>query len=489
MIWRLLVFILTVGLSCLSSFTGEDLRQTTTPDLTLTPLVEHSLFQDDTCAPPCWFGITSGISTSEDVQALFQTHRDWFTSEDAPKARGHFDPQNDLLTEGLYTFHLLPGNNYADPAPSRLYIHHGKVYRLSIWMNRRVTLAQTLDILGMPDLVHFTPNTDLYFLASRPAMDLIYLKLRMRVSFASLRQHGSCSIDSILQDMGVYKVRYYSAEAAEALNNYTAFANPRQAALIAFEHLEQNVPLETWKHWLQGEDHSNCTSVQLPPMPMTNEAGSALPLSVAPNLTLRSPFMEDTCTPPCWFGLVTGQSTEENVIALIQSPLGLFDFNFASKGENRIFDFGSERVSNGTYFLTWGDFPRDDYDFPEVGSEIAIELENGVISHISAMMNRIVFLKEALDSLGTPDRITFSVLNDPEFRPAAYLTLGYSDLHIAVYLMSDQFDCDFVSLGEQFWIEKIVYYSHPEDENQLIQDENLPSSVWESWLKSNCFTQ
>jgi hypothetical protein len=144
------------------------------------PAVPRSLFDEDTCAPPCWFGLTANESINRNVLVVLKGSEQlllWDT--DYPT--NVFDPQTGYLIEGWYN---IVWREYeredGSQIQSRIHIHHGKVVDMRIVMNKYVTLEQTLERLGMPDHVYFFVGD--YAL---PYLSLIYLDWSLRVELTS----------------------------------------------------------------------------------------------------------------------------------------------------------------------------------------------------------------------------------------------------------------------------------------------------------------
>jgi len=144
------MFILTVGSLCLSSFTGKAPRQTPMPDLTPTPTVMRSLFKDDICTPPCWFGLVPGKSTSVEVEETL-TNFDELLSWDKDYLNNSFDPKTGYVKNGQYNFYW---NTYKRDDileyNSVIGIQNNVMTFARVIMNRISKLGEVLESLGKP---------------------------------------------------------------------------------------------------------------------------------------------------------------------------------------------------------------------------------------------------------------------------------------------------------------------------------------------------
>ena len=77
---RFVSFLILSILALSSAFLAAGWQQNS--EATQTSESVRSLFEGDPCAPPCWFGLTAGESTAEDVIATFRSHPEQLRSLD-----------------------------------------------------------------------------------------------------------------------------------------------------------------------------------------------------------------------------------------------------------------------------------------------------------------------------------------------------------------------------------------------------------------------
>jgi hypothetical protein len=135
-------------------------------DATATPQIVRSIFDYDTCAPPCWLDLIPGQSTPADVQASFQKHSDIIPPQSihigpaATQTGEDIDPETGYMRNGQYSFdvgepiEMQPG---VATIRSRIDVYESKVDLIVIVPQEPILLAQVLDRLGTPDVIqlHF----------------------------------------------------------------------------------------------------------------------------------------------------------------------------------------------------------------------------------------------------------------------------------------------------------------------------------------------
>ncbi len=207
----------------------------TTSSPTPTPFAMRSLFSDDSCAPPCWFGLTPGESTPEDVSTFFAVFGDLMYGVAPPI---HEKDEN-------YLFYWKPANFNRENVRQNNYIrvYDGIVDAIHITMNETVYLAEVLEKLGMPDSIIF----ELGFYGSA-YLNLVYLKPRIRVHLTA--EWETCFISNIGESFWVDSIGYYS---------------PAYQLVYTIGE-DRFVPEITWQTWLDGEVNGNCQDAwqQLP---------------------------------------------------------------------------------------------------------------------------------------------------------------------------------------------------------------------------------
>jgi hypothetical protein len=156
----LLLSIVLAMLVCTTGF-AQDLP-------TPTSVIPESIFSEDICAPPCWFGMTPGESTIEDAKTVFTRFSKLFDNqcsfcEAFP---------TELIPGSSFDFAwktygrddtpvFAPGMTSHTQNPSNLWFDdYGILDDIYIVADHEITLRQTIDTLGSPDLVYltFTPT-------------------------------------------------------------------------------------------------------------------------------------------------------------------------------------------------------------------------------------------------------------------------------------------------------------------------------------------
>jgi hypothetical protein len=70
-----------------------------------TPIPITSLFEEDICTPPCWFGLVAGESTGEEVFAVLKSNREEFHSfRDFAADYYDFETETEIPVDGFYKF-------------------------------------------------------------------------------------------------------------------------------------------------------------------------------------------------------------------------------------------------------------------------------------------------------------------------------------------------------------------------------------------------
>lgn len=224
--------------------------------------VHQSLFRDDNCTPPCWFGMTPGVSTTDEVETILESLQDilwWEADRD-----NVLDPITHLTVDGNYSFAWkdFEREDKEQVVLSEIDLREGNLYSLWILMNRMVVLEETLDGLGPPTFIRFSVG---YYGILH--LDLIYPELLLRVSLKS-RQH-LCTLAEFATSFWVDSVAYYSPEAALEPQTWPTRDEPQPALLAYILPSERDIPYETWITWLNGEIEMTCAEAweQLPSMP------------------------------------------------------------------------------------------------------------------------------------------------------------------------------------------------------------------------------
>jgi hypothetical protein len=133
---------------------------------TPTPTYEiTSLIEGDTCAPPCWFGLAVGESTSEDVIQMFTANGQLFandlvevgrTSDDLPIVEDTLNLQSLLDGKGIEFWWRSTSRKTQRIAPNYIDIENDIVSSIRIEVNDDVSLGKALEHLDQPSTIRAT---------------------------------------------------------------------------------------------------------------------------------------------------------------------------------------------------------------------------------------------------------------------------------------------------------------------------------------------
>ncbi len=203
------IFVLLMGvlvMAVLPTRLHAQLEPTPTP----TPFVVRSIFANDTCAPPCWFGLTPGVSTYQEVSAFFENPIDEpSVSFGLWVMYGTVDGQR-RITNGNYRFSFrtpIGRPNNVDAPNGILTVRNRILYSIDVWMFPVVPLERVLAALGNPGEVRFERGEPY-----RPNLHFVYPEFNMRVILTS--EWEECDLTEIENVFLVDVVIYYSPEAA-----------------------------------------------------------------------------------------------------------------------------------------------------------------------------------------------------------------------------------------------------------------------------------
>jgi hypothetical protein len=169
---------------------------------------------------------------------------------------------------------------------------------------------------------------------------------------------------------------------------------------------------------------------------------------------LRSLFTYDTCSAPCWFGLIPGESTSADVEALFSSeleanPESLFTSLLLAPDPRGEWDIQTGYVIDGRYLFYWRPLEHD----TPLQSQIIIR-EN-VVELIQIEFNYSYTLTQTLEALGSPDLIYYSI---DEVFPSLELIYVAERLRVELEHRMGRL-CTVPELGENFKVIYVRYYS------------------------------
>jgi hypothetical protein len=429
------------------------------------------LLPNDTCMIPCWMGLIPGESGNADVLRLIDEQAS------APRSEyGELDDTSELVQNGIYGFSLEPrsmSHMYAEIEIQDDIVNKIKLrptvyndYHYEPPVDEFITLAQVISNLGQPDYVDYA-NPD-YRRGSREQFTLIYVQFRIRIEIDSLDYN--CSLEDMANRLVVHTMSYYSHDAARELDSYVGYVDP-QEALTVNGFNEYDIDLDIWQQALDGLIEGDCIEL-FRRSPQADRPGA--PSVYAEPSNVESLFREDSCFPPCWFGLVAGESNSNDIAVMIENYAYLF--RTISISPDSIED-NTGNVLTGNYTLRWTFYEREDL----VDFGVAMKVDEGQLSYIYASVNRVVLLSEVLQKLGTPDYIT---MNWGDLVGEASLQLSYFSYHIRIELEATSI-CQLARIGSDFWVTNVMYYSPDSPEESMAFDRRLktvPQDQWQLWL-------
>jgi hypothetical protein len=177
---------------------------------------------------------------------------------------------------------------------------------------------------------------------------------------------------------------------------------------------------------------------------------------------VQSLFLEDPCTPPCWYGIIPGESTITDVQEMFRTYAHLFDHTCSYCGDpmtrlrpGRTFEFQwaiNERLTPLPPPGAEGDFQEPTY--------LRFD-DNGILDNISAYMDRTTSLTQVRQAFGEPDVVylgDIQPVGEGEF--ARYLTLVYIPLRSKVHLWTyPEITCTSGTVNEDFTVDFVSYSS------------------------------
>jgi hypothetical protein len=429
---------------------------------------QGSVFPEDTCAPPCWFGLIPGESTTADAKQV----SDMMGSPGFERVRheGEFDPETGYVINGFYRFVTFArASSYAYV---EIQIRGGMIYSITIHptvtgdfdrtapREEYITLNQILTNLGEPNFVD--GSSPVYWWGDLESFTLIYEETRLRIEvYTPYIPHSGCQIAEMGEDLVIYSMTYYSLEAAESYASFIGSAEPLPV-LTANHFNEYDVDPQIWQQALNGELEGECAVIR---RLSQHEERPISPIRFEEPAAVSSLFADDSCAPPCWFGLTPGESDTEEVVALTQHSALFYSVRHSQNG-------GAERYSMGWLF-----YEREDL----VPFGIDIQLHDGKVTEIRGAMNRVVLLREVLEKVGTPDYI----IADYDELFGMYLGLSYFSLNIEIHLKATN-DCNMLHIGEDFWVTTVIYHPpmSPEEMKALYGSNPVvvSSETWDSWI-------
>lgn len=436
----------------------------------------QSIFTEDTCAPPCWFGLIPGESRAEDVEQFLA---DYAIADVA--AYGLFDEESQHLITGVYEF-LFYEWEY-NKVYVQIQVRDSLVYLIDVSVNslyfdivptdtvieESISLNETLASFGEPDHIYYYSGGN-FFGHDNAYMTFIYLEPQLRVEFQNTFPTFYCSLQSIRDEIFVSNMTYFSPDAADVQSFYGEY-DEQQPALTALQLGEAIVTQETWQEVMNGEMEGVCGQ-----FPTQRDNPITAPLIYEEPDAPRSLFEGDTCAPPCWMGLTPGESTAEDVEEFIQTPNAIF--REWRMHPDSIFDEQTGLMLSGTYSTRWLFHERDD---AYIGlSDMDIYIADGIVSTIEFNPNRTILLRKVLEKLGTPD---FVLINSNDVFPSD-LEFVYLEPNVYIGFLSSR-HCSVRRMSNNFWARRIVYGTSSTIQRPTYWEIPIPMETWQSWLNGD----
>lgn len=403
----------------------------------------HSIFTNDTCSAPCWFGLTPGISTQADVEAFVTNDQRifrWLTTKD--NATGN------ILYHFNFKYYEL-GFSW-----SRFFVRNGILQKMEIGIDEFVTLNDVLDRMGLPDEVMIQGTQFGY------DMDFFYfdnlVHIRLENDYANLWR--DCENSSLSEAFWVRYTIYYSTEAEirSDLDDYIP------------QYYGELVPDDLRKQLFESNPHIYCQTA----MRMIFQA-------INPSEEYSEPLFieDDSCRKGyCWFYLQPDQSYLNS--AYVERTLVRHFpilYGYASR-ESAITEFDEAGlIFNGWYEVYFRYYER--HDVEQAPSLILIE--NGQVEYVQIQMNRVITLTDALGRLGVPEQVYLQQDNG-----RLVLSLGYEEHNwLRVDFLTTEDECMQAALGDAFKVDTASFFG-VDDSITLETDAHLiPVEIWSRWLQ------
>lgn len=168
-----------------------------------------SLFIDDTCSAPCWFGLTVGESTSQDLDDMIHTYREEFGN--IRYSDVNIYSSQGVLIDGyvdIYRKNQSLGFRFDALSNTILVtIENGVIVTIISPAQRKLKIADVLSTYGDPDIItwHFGQVNQLY---------LIYVDESIIVQFGFVKDEPFETYNSSFK---VHKIRYFSRSDIEGI--------------------------------------------------------------------------------------------------------------------------------------------------------------------------------------------------------------------------------------------------------------------------------
>jgi hypothetical protein len=182
------------------------------------------------------------------------------------------------------------------------------------------------------------------------------------------------------------------------------------------------------------------------------------PEPVTPQRT--SIFANDVCNPPCWFGLIPGESSSQDVLQFLVSSEWVFEPRLYNSGRWTVIDFDSPPIFDGRYIFDMG--PAEHILCCGVYSHAAIY--EGILDRVNITVLENITFNEVIINMGLPDEIRMSRFVTLSGQPTFLLEFIYYELYIRMTIApNDRYSepemCHLSALGDGFLVSTVTYYS------------------------------
>ncbi|GAB5493457.1 MAG: hypothetical protein Phog2KO_36720 [Phototrophicaceae bacterium] len=199
-----------------------------------------------------------------------------------------------------------------------------------------------------------------------------------------------------------------------------------------------------------------------------------------------SVFAYDTCAPPCWMGLIPGESTASDVEAMLAENQDLIDPESISMSVARLEsgEFAIDPDTNEVIRATYTFDVATPY-FNTMGTTSRVLISERSVYEIAILSHERISINEIINNLGEPDFVRLYVLNGG----TNWLAFIYLDLQIRINFNQPDQTCNVknVTNNMTLFTARFLSSSAVIGEFGLLdylssQSRDVPLDLWQSWL-------
>ena len=448
----------------------------------------ESLFRDDTCSAPCWFGLIPGESTEDDVIAFLESNINisfWGTETIVDYTNAEPIGTSFVFFWEYTIFPVQIGN--------RLNVRSGILAEIDVFINENVHFTDMINIYDNPDYVRFG-----FFGQYRyNTMHAIYLDRRLRVEFRVPRW-GECN----LPDSNIEHVHYLSDNSIYDIEIDELSSAPPQPQLLFRFSTEVELSMDMFDQLLRDSGARSCEefgrilSRDIDPemQPYTTLDDGSRRYDIIPSTPRQSLFAGDICSAPCWFGLVPGQSTSNDILTFLNENRDILN-GAILLDDGTYIELPDEPILDGNYSTGW----RRVIDVPNLFTQLIIpipytdhywnrrnrlQVTNGILQSITVTLNDDINLGQTLDLIGEPENVWIS--REVYF---VKLHLFYPDQQTIIILTAVNSNCSINTILDDFGVEDVTFYAEGEPANYIDRSSAFSTftgvysnDLWQSWL-------